>query len=149
MDRIDKALLVLPLLPAFDLLSTLFSLQFGGEEVGILARPVLEQYGVLGLVPLAVSASAIFLVSMHVVIRIKRLFVEKWKVKWTRWILTVPIYWLFVLEGVYVSTVIMNLLVPVVPELTEAVALRVLLVTAFFTCASVLTLPQMKRLPRP
>ena len=147
MDRIDKVLLVLPLLPVADLLSTAFSLGHGGEEVGILARLVLEEYGAYGLVPLAASASVIFLVFMQVVIHIKRLFVKEWKLRWTKRVLAIPIYWLFVLEGVYVSTVIMNLLVPVSPELTQTVALRTLLVIAYFACASILTLPQMKQLP--
>jgi len=60
LDRIDKVLLILPILPALDLLSTLFSLGFGGEEIGVLARPVLEKYGPYGLVVLAASASFIF-----------------------------------------------------------------------------------------
>jgi len=112
-----------------------------------LARLVLEEYGAYGLVPLAASASMMFLVFMQVIIYIKRLFVEEWKLRWTKRVLTIPIYWFFVLEGVYVSTVIMNLLVPVAPELTRAVVLRMLLVVAYFACASVLTLPQMKQLP--
>jgi hypothetical protein len=147
LDRVDKALLVLPLLPAADLLSTLFSLQYGGEEIGILARPVLEQYGAYGLIPLAVSASAIFLVFMQVVIRIKKLFVEELKVRWTGWILTVPIYWLFMLQGVYVSTVIMNLLVPFSSVLTETIVMRIAVACAYFACISVLTRPQMRQLP--
>jgi len=147
LDRIDKALLVLPLLPAADLLSTLFSLQYGGQEVGILARPVLEQFGAYGLIPLAVSASAIFLVFMQVVIRIKRLFVEEWKVKWTRLIVTVPIYWLFMLQGIYVSTVIMNLLVPFSSVLTGAVMVRVAFACAYFVGIAVFTRPEVRLLP--
>jgi hypothetical protein len=147
LDRVDKALLVLPLLPAADLLSTVLSLQFGGEEIGILARPVLQQYGAYGLIPLAVSASAIFLVFMQAVIRIKRLFVEKWKVKWARWILTVPIYWLFMLQGVYVSTVIMNLLVPFSVVLTETTMVRIAFACVYFGGIAVFTRPQMRQLP--
>jgi len=137
---------VLPLLPAADLLSTLFSLRYGGQEVGILARPILEQYGAYGLIPLAVSASAIFLVFMQVVIRIRRLFVEEWKVKWSRWILTVPIYWLFMLQGVYVSTVVMNLFVPLSSVLAGTVVLRIAFVCLYFAGISMLTRPQMRQL---
>ena len=146
MDKVDKALLVLPILPAADLLSTLLSLRYSGQEVGILARPVLEQYGVYGLIPLAVSASAIFLVFMQVVIGIKKLFVERWKVKWTRCILTVSIYWLFMLQGVYVSTVIMNLLVSVSPILAQVNVLRAGVVIAYFACVSMFTTPVVKQL---
>ncbi len=147
LDRVDKALLLLPLLPALDLISTLFSLRYGGEEIGILARPVLQQYGVYGLIPLAVSASAIFLVFMQAVIHIKRFFFEEWKVKWTRWVLTVSIYWLFVLQGIYVSTVIMNFLVPISPVLTETIAVRISFACAYFACIAVFTRPQMRQFP--
>jgi len=146
LDRIDKVLLVLPFLPAADLLSTLFSLRYGGQEVGILARSILEQHGAFGLVPLAVSASAIFLVFMLVMIRIKKLFVEEWKVEWIRWILTVSIFWLFMLQGVYVSTVIMNLLVSVSPALTQVIVLRAGLVIAYLFCTSMFTMPYLRKL---
>jgi len=145
-DRIDKVLLVLPLLPAADLLSTLFSLARGGQEVGILARPMLEQYGSYGLFPLAVSASVIFLAFMYTVIRIKKLFVEKWKLRWTRQILMIPIYWFFILQGVYVSTVIMNFLVPLSPALAQILLLRIALGCMYFVVVSMLTRPQMSRL---
>lgn len=148
MDRVEKILLVLPLLPAADLLSTLYSLSFGGEEVGILARPILEQYGSYGLAMLAVSASIIFLISMEVVIYIKNLFVKELKFRWMWYVLAIPIYWFFVLEGVYVSTVIMNFLVPLFPLLTQTIILRALLVGAYFLCVSTLTMSQMKQLPR-
>jgi len=147
LDRVDKVLLVLPFLPVADLLSTLFSLGYGGEEVGILARPVLELYGVFGLIPLAASASVMFLVFMRVVIYIKRLLVNEWKFRWSKQILMIPIYWLFVLEGVYVSTVIMNLLVPVSPQIIETIALRALLALAYFASICKLTLPQIRQFP--
>ena len=147
MDRVDKVLLVLPLLPVADLLSTLFSLGRGGQEVGILARLVLEQFGVYGLVPLAASASAIFLVFMLVVVHVKRLFVEEWRVKWTRRVLLIPVYWLFILQGVYVSTVIMNLLVPLSPTLAQMFMLRIALVGLYFVGVSMFTIPQMWQLP--
>ena len=147
MDRVDKVLLVLPLLPVADLLSTLFALGRGGQEVGILARLVLEQYGAYGLVPLAASASAIFLVFMLVVVHVKRLFVEEWRLKWTRQVLMIPVYWLFILQAIYVSTVIMNLLVPLSPTLAQVFVLRVALVGLYFVSVSMLTIPQMRQLP--
>lgn len=146
MDRVDKVLLVFPLLPIADLSSTLFALGFGGEEVGILARPVLENYGAFGLVLLATSASIIFLVFMEVVIHIKRLFIRKWKFRWMLYFLTLPIYWVFMLQAVYVSTVILNFLVPLSPLLTQAITLRILIVCTYFACVTALTMPQMKQL---
>jgi hypothetical protein len=107
----------------------------------------LEQYGAYGLIPLAVSASAIFLVFMQAIIRIKKLFVEEWKVKWTRRILTLPIYWLFLLQGVYVSTVIMNLLVPFSSVLTQSIVLRIAFACVYFAGIAVFTHPQMRLLP--
>jgi len=112
-----------------------------------LARPVLEQHGAYGLVLLALSASIMFLVSLKVVIRIKRLFVKEWKFKWTKRVLTISICWFFVLEGLYVSTVVMNLLVPLSLELVQAIPLRVLLVLVYFACICRLTLPQIRQFP--
>jgi len=147
LDRIDKVLLVLPLLPVADLLSTLFSLSFGGEEVGILARPILENYGPYGLVMLAISASVIFLIFMRVIIHIKELFVKELRFRWMWHVLTIPIYWIFLLEALYVSTVIMNFLVPLAPLLTQAFILRAVLVCTYFVCIGALTMSQMKQLP--
>jgi hypothetical protein len=113
--------------------------------VGILARPVLEQYGALGLFPLAASASVIFLVFMYTVIYIKKLFVEKWAFKWGRRVLSVPIYWLFMLQGFYVSTVIMNLLVSFSPVLAQISILRLVLVGVYFGVISMFTGAQMSR----
>jgi len=131
-----------------DLVSTLFSLRFGGEEIGILARPMLQQHGPSALVVLAATASVLFLVFMGVVIRIKRTYMNGWKIRWMWYVLVIPIYWFFVLEGIYVSTVVMNLLVPVAPVLTQGVALRGAFVGLYFVGVSVFTLPKMKALPR-
>jgi len=146
MDRIDKILLILPLLPMADLISTLFSLRFGGEEIGILARPILLRYGSVGLGLLAGSASLIFLFSMCVVIYIKGLFIADLGFKWARYFLAIPIFWFFVLEGVYVSTVTLNFLVPVIPTAVQAIGLRVTLVCSYFMCVNVLTMPHIRRL---
>ena len=148
LDRVDKVLLLMPLLPLMDLASTLFSLGFGGEEIGVLARPILQQFGPSGLIVLAATASLLFLAFMSVVIRIKRTFVNGWRIRWMWYVLVVPIYWFFVLEGIYVSTVVMNFLVPVAPALIQGLALRGVFVAAYFAGVSVLTLPQIKGLPR-
>jgi len=148
LDKIDKVLLIMPLLPIADLLSTLFSLSFSGsEEVGTLARPMLQNFGPYGLVMLATSASILFLVFMKVVIHIKKLFIKEWKFKWMKYVLTIHIYWFFMLEAVYVSTVIMNFLVPLHPLLTQTIILRVILVCTYFACVSALTMPQIRQLP--
>jgi len=147
-DRIDKVLLILPLLPIADLWSTMFGLSFGGEEVGILARPFLENYGAYGLVMLAASASIMFLVFMHVVIYIKKLFVEELRFRGMWHILAVPLYWIFLLEAVYASTVVLNFLVPLALPITETIILRVVFVGAYFACVSALTKHQIRQLPR-
>jgi len=148
-DRIDKVLLVLPLLPTADLLSTLFSLSLGGEEVGVLARPMLENYGAYGLVILATLASIMFLVSMEAVIHIKKLFTKgEWNFRWTQYVLATQIYWIFMLEGVYVSTVIMNFLVALSPLLAQTIIFRTIIVGAYFACVTALTTTQMRKLPR-
>jgi len=145
LDRIDKVLLVFPLLPVADLLSTLFALSFGGEEVGILARPVLLNYGIFGLVMLATSASIMFLFFMQVVMHIKKLFFREWKHQWMWYVLTVSIYWFFMLQAVYFSTVIMNFLVPLYFQPTQTIILRILLTCTYFAFASGLTMPLMRQ----
>ena len=137
----------MPLLPVADLSSTLFALNFGGEEVGILARPTLENYGAYGLVMLAASASIMFFIFMQVVIYIKKLFIKELRFRWMWHVLAIPIYWIFLLEAVYVSTVVLNLLVPLAFPLAEAIILRTLLVCTYFVCAGALTVPQIRQLP--
>jgi len=68
-------------------------------------------------------------------------------VKWTRRVLLIPVYWLFILQGVYVSTVIMNLLVPLSPTLAQMFMLRIALVGLYFVGVSMFTIPQMWQLP--
>jgi hypothetical protein len=148
LDKIDKVLLIMPLLPIADLVSTLFCLSFsGGEEIGILARPMLQNHGPYGLVMLAIAASIIFLAFMKVAIYIKKLFIEEWKIKWMRYFLTIQIYWFFILEAVYASTVIMNFLAPMYPLLTQTIILRAVLICTYFSCVSALTMPQIRQLP--
>jgi hypothetical protein len=147
MDRVDKVLLVLPVLPLFDLVSTLFSLSLGGAEVGFLARPILLQYGHIGLVFLAVSASIIFFVFMSVVIYIKKLYVAEWRFKWMWLMIVVPVYWFFLLQAFYVSTVVTNFLVPVAPFLTQTILIRALPALAYFIGVTALTKQQIKQLP--
>jgi len=148
MDRVDKVLLIFPLLPLADLLSTLFSLSMGGVEVGILAQPILTHYGPFGLVLLAASASIMFLFCMKLVIYIKELFVKELRFRWMSYILIIPLYWFFVLEGVYVSTVVLNFLVPLALSFSETIVLKALLLSTYFACVSWLTKPQMMLLPR-
>jgi len=147
LDRVDKVLLILPFLPIADLSSTLFSLRLGGEEFGILARPILQNYGLYGLIALDASAAIIFLVCMEAVIYSKKLVIKQWKFKWMWYILTIQIYWLFMLEAVYVSTVIMNLLVPLSSLLTQTIIFRAILFCTCFACISALTVPQMRQMP--
>jgi len=54
LDRIDKVLFILPFLTLADMVSTEFSLMFGGMEGGPVAGPVYEQYGQLGLIALTI-----------------------------------------------------------------------------------------------
>ena len=147
MDRVDKVLLVLPFLPLADLVSTLFSLGFGGVEVGFLARPLLMQYGPAGLVFLTVSASLLFLAFMSVVIYIKRQFFHEWRLTWMRYTLIIPVYWFFILQAFYVSTVVTNFLVPIVPFLTQTILTRALPALAYFIGVTALTKQQIKQLP--
>ena len=148
MDRVDKALLILPILPLFDLVSTLFALNLGGVEIGFLARPILQQYGPVGLVFLSASASMMFLAFMSVVIYIKRMYVAKWRVKWMRLVTVIPVYWFFLLQAFYVSTVASNFLVPLAPLLTQTLLFRALPALAYFIGITTLTKQEINQLPQ-
>ena len=148
MDRVDKVLLILPVLPLFDLVSTLFSLSLGGVEIGFLARPILQQYGSAGLVFLAVSASLLFLAFMSVVIYIKRQFYPEWQFTWMRYVLIIPVYWFFLLQAFYLSTVITNFLVPIAPFLTQTILIRALPALAYFIAVAAFTKQQINQLPQ-
>jgi hypothetical protein len=132
MDRIDWILLVFPFLPVADLLSTVFSLSLGGEEVGILARSVLASYGFPGLGILAVCASIIFLSLVRIIAYIKKFYVSDRRFRGIGYTLSIPIYWLFMLEGVYVSTVALNFIAPFDSLLTRSIALRGVIAGACF-----------------
>ena len=147
MDRVDKVLLVLPVLPLADLVSTLFSLSLGGEEVGFLALPLLMQYGPAGLVFLTASASLLFLAFMSVVICIKRQFFHEWRLTWMRYMLIILVYWFFILQAFYVSTVVTNFLVPLAPLLTQTLLLRALPALAYFIGIAAFTKQQISQLP--
>jgi len=147
LDRVDKALLILPVLPLFDLVSTLFSLSLGGVEVGFLARPILQQYGPVGLVFLSASASIIFFAFMGVIIYIKKLYVAEWRLTWMRYMLIIPVYWFFLLQAFYVSTVVTNFLVPIAPFLTQTLLIRALPALAYFIGMAAFTKQQIKQLP--
>jgi len=110
-----------------------------------LARPVLLNYGAFGLVMLATSASIMFLFFMQVVMRIKKLFVREWKHRWVWYVLSVSIYWFFILQAVYFSTVIMNFLVPLYFPPTQTIILRILLTCTYFAFVSGLTMPFMRQ----
>jgi hypothetical protein len=147
MDRVDKALLILPLLPLFDLVSTLFSLSLGGVEVGFLARPILQQYGPVGLVFLSASASMIFFAFMGVIIYIKKLYIAEWRLTLMRYMLIISVYWFFLLQAFYVSTVVTNFLVPLAPFLTQTILTRALPALAYFIGIAALTKQQISHLP--
>jgi hypothetical protein len=147
LDRVDKALLILPLLPLFDLVSTLFSLNLGGVEIGFLARPVLQQYGPVGLVFLSSSASMIFFAFMDVIIYIKKLYITEWRLTWMRYMLIIPVYWFFLLQAFYVSTVVTNFLVPLAPYLTQTILIRALPALAYFIGIAAFTKQQIIQLP--
>ena len=120
----------------------------GGTEVGFLARPILQQHGPFGLVFLATSASAIFFVFMTIVIYIKRLYVAEWRFKWMRLMIVIPVYWFFILQAFYVSTVVTNFLVPLAPFLTKTLLVRIAPAAAYFIVLTALTKQQIKQLPR-
>jgi hypothetical protein len=53
----------------------------------------------------------------------------------------IPVFWIFVLEGIYVSTVIMNFMVSLSPALAQTLTLRIALVCVYFLSVGTLARP--------
>lgn len=112
MDRIEKALFILPCISLFDIVAILFSLNFGGEEVGIIADPIYQVYGELGLLGWAVFLFFLFIALVWFLIYGKRKTISQKDAKKYRIFFLIAFHIVFLSEGVWMGTVIQNFLVP-------------------------------------
>ena len=145
MDRIDKAVLIFPCLPLADMVSTLFALTLGGHEAGIVAKPIYDRYGKLGLVALLTFIFLLFLACVRLFTIDKRR-VQMQASRRERIALVVGINFLFLLEGWWIAVVITNLILP--PSLLVMLATWFGVIFAYFVSVSFFTRAEMRRLIR-
>ena len=147
MDRIEKSLSILPLIPLLDIVATLFSLSFGSREVGIVARPIYERYGELGLV---IWSSFLFLIFLACVWRLrhwKRRFTQEQASKTYRIVLLVGINVVFLAEALWMGLIVQNFLVPFLSPLTLYTIWAIVIFT-YFILLSFFTRNEMKQIIR-
>lgn len=148
MDRIDKALFILPFLPLADMVSTFFSLSFGGQEIGILTKLIYEQYDKLGLAAWSSFLFLIFLVCAYLVRFGKRKFTQARTSGKGRSLLAGAIYAFFTVEALWMTVVIHNLLVPIPLPLFAPFVVWSVVPLAYFSAVTIFTRTEMKRLMR-
>jgi hypothetical protein len=146
LDRIDKVLFILPFLTLADMVSTEFSLMFGGMEGDPIAGPVYEQYGQLGLIALTIFSLFVSLGYVWFLRYAKMRIIHGEGSKLNRVALAVAINFFFMGEAYIMGVVVQNFLVPPpLPSMT-LFAIQYGVTLAFFVSASFFTRTEMKRL---
>jgi hypothetical protein len=148
LDRIDKIFFISPFMPLLDMGSTLFSLAFGGKEIGILAGAVFERYGQLGLVVLAVFTSLVCLIYMLFLRFARRRFAHEQPSKLHRLFLAVSVYFFFYIEAFFMGVFVQNLLVPLLLPFLTLLAIQYGVTLTLFVFVIFFTRTEMKRLIR-
>ena len=148
LDRIDKALFILPFLPLMDTVSTLVSLTFGGKEGGILAWGTYEQYGELGLVALSIFTSFVCLISVLILRLAKRKLTQEQVPKIELVILVGSVIFFFLGEAYLMGVIIQNFLVPLSLPLQTLLAVQYGVTVAYFVLVTFFTRTEMKQIIR-
>ena len=148
MDRIDKALFILPFLTLADEVSTEFSLMFGGMEGDLIAGPVYEQYGQLGLIALTIFSFFVSLGCVWFIRYAKRRVVQEKLSKLNRIVLVYGVLFFFLLEAYIMGVVVHNFLVPLLSPSLTLFAIQYGVTFAYFVSAILFTRTEMKRLIR-
>lgn len=148
LDKIDKVLLILPVMPLVDIVSTLFSLRFGGQEIGIIAKPIYERYGEPGLIALSSFSFVVFSICVWILRIQKTKFIQGQLSKQERRRLAVAVNIFFAAEAWWTGVVIQNLLVPLSLSLFGVIAIWSGVAFVYFVLISFFTQVEMRRLIR-
>ena len=148
LDRIDRVLFILPFLTLADEVSTEFSLMFGGMEAGLIAGPVYEQFGQLGLIALTIFAFFVSLGYVWFLIHAKKRIKQGERSKINRVILMCGLLFFFLLEAYIMGVVAQNFLVPLLPPSLTLFAIQYGVTLAYFVSISLFTQTEMKQLIR-
>ncbi|MDH5636342.1 MAG: hypothetical protein OEY47_06735 [Candidatus Bathyarchaeota archaeon] len=148
LDSIDKILFILPFIPLADMVSTLFSLTFGGREGGFLSRPVYERYGELGLVSLSIFTFFVLLGCVWFLRFAKRRFSQD-RVSKLHWVVLVyAVNFFFLLEAYLMGVAVQNILVPLLLPSLALLAIQYGVTLAYLVSVSSFTRTEMKQLIR-
>jgi len=148
LDRIDKVLFILPFLTLADMVSTEFSLMFGGTEGGPIAGPVYEQYGHLGLIALTIFSFFVSLGCFWFLRYAKRRIRQGERSKLNRVVLLYAVLFFFLLEAYLMGVIVQNFLVLILlPSLTLLI-LQYAVTIAYFVSVILPTRTEMEQLVR-
>jgi len=148
LDRIDKTLFILPFVQLADVVSTQYSLAFGGKEGGFLARPVYERHGEPGLLALPISAFFASLGCVCFLRYAKRRITPEQGSKPNRVILVYAVLLFFLLEAYLMGVVVQNFLVPLSFPSLELFVIQYAVALAYFVAVCFVIRIEMKKLIR-
>ena len=148
MDRIDKVLFILPFLTLADMVSTHYSLMFGGTEGGILAKPIYELYGETGLVALTIFAFLVLLGGVWFLSFTKRNYTQEQVPKIKLVVLVASVIFFYLGEAYLMGVIIQNFLVPLSLPLQTLLAIQYAVTFAYFVFVIFFTRTEMKQLIR-
>jgi len=133
-------------MPLADMVSTLYSLTRDSQEIGILAKPIYEQYGELGLIALSSFMVPVLLVCVWFVRFGKTKCIQGQASKRERSLLAVAFKFFFAMEGYWMAIIITNLILP--PTLLILLAIWCGVTFAYFVLVNFFTQAEMRRLIR-
>jgi predicted RNA-binding Zn-ribbon protein involved in translation (DUF1610 family) len=148
LDRIDKVLFILPILTLADMVSTEFSLMFGGMEGDPIAGPVYEQYGQLGLIALTIFSLFVSLGCIWFLRYAKTRIIHGEGSKLNRVALVVAVNFFFLGEAYIMGVVVQNFLAPLFLPSLALLAIQYGVTFAYFVTVSLFTRTEMKQLIR-
>ena len=141
-------LFILPFIPLADMVSTQYSLAFGGKEGGLLARPVYERYGELGLVSLSIFTFFVLLGCVWLLRFAKRRFAQNLVSKLHRVVLVFAVNFFFLVEACLAGVVVQNFLVPLLSPSLALNSIQYGVTLAYLGSVSFFARTEMKRLIR-
>ena len=112
MDSIEKVLLIFPFMPLVDLLSTFVSFAYGGQEVGFLAKPIYDAYGILGLIAWAVALFLIISSLVKWMYYIKRRAARRLVLRIEQYLIFLTLYAAFIGQAWWAQVIVSNFLIP-------------------------------------
>lgn len=122
--RLRKIILIFPILPIVDLLSTFFAFSYGATEGGPWAKLIFDLFGSVGLIFYAVMLSLILFVMTKWLC--KNITSEEKTIKLQRVLMLFAVFACFVGEGYWALIIVQNFLFPLSLSFEAVAAIRFL-----------------------